>query len=92
MTQRNGRAGQLALVTRLSDVIALVAANPGATSNAIVRELAARRGVVLSLLRLGRAAGLLRCELGPRRSKVWFALREPDNWYPDRQSGGDTDA
>ena len=69
------------LLVRLRDrrleasMLAVVAAHPGATSNAVVERVPGDRTRALATLRELERAGLLRWEPGPKGARLWFRAK-----------------
>jgi hypothetical protein len=53
-------------------ILTTVAAHPGLSSNALVRLVGERRGVVLAVLRVLHARGAVRPRQGPRGAQHWY--------------------
>jgi hypothetical protein len=70
-------------LTPLADRIhAIVAQNPGITTNVLCREVKVRKRDVLAELERLRQLGLLRVEVGHRASKCWYPVRGQGNRFP----------
>jgi hypothetical protein len=66
----------------LSDsIVVAVTANPGITTNALCREVRARKSDVLAELELLRREQLLRFESGDRGSTCWYAVGGAGNQF-----------
>src|SRR5262249_33102164 len=66
----------------LSDsILAVVAADPGVTTNVLCREVRVRKSAVLTELEALRREQLLRFEHGPRGSKGWHLVPGRGNQF-----------
>jgi hypothetical protein len=68
-------------VTLADRILAIVAANPGATTNKLCRQVKARKSDVLAELDRLQREQLLRFENGHRASKCWYLVEGRGNQF-----------
>ena len=77
-----------ATLTLLADrILAIVAGNPGITTNVLCREVKVRKSDVLAELGRLEREQLLRFDNGPRGSKCWYVVAGRGNQFPTCSRG-----